>query len=91
MVLESGESLLLRRFAGFRVLPAEALHAAGGIDQLLLAREIGMAVRANFYRDIALVGRAGHKSIAARAMHAYFVISGMNSCLHMGSDLDANL
>jgi hypothetical protein len=91
MVLESGESLLLRRFGRLGVLPAETLHTAGGIDQLLLAREIGMAIRTDFDRDITLMGRAGHKSVAARAMHAYFVISGMNSCLHMGSDLDANL
>src|SRR5450432_1333618 len=82
---ESG--LVLRRCSGWSrrnlgVLAAEALHAAGGVHQLLLAGEEGVAVRANFNADVALVRRTGHKCVAARAMHAYFVISGMNGCFH---------
>src|SRR5271169_3368780 len=72
------------------ILAAEALHASSGIHQLLLAGEERMAGRADFYADIAFVGRPRDKRIAARAMHTHFVISGMNGCFHMGSDLNTN-
>jgi hypothetical protein len=36
------------------------------------------------------VGGPGNKRIAARAMHAHFVISGMNGWFHIGSDLNTN-
>ncbi len=64
------------------VLAAETLHAAGGVHQLLLAGEEGMATGANFYVDVALVSRAGGKAVAACAHDADFVVSGMNGCLH---------
>jgi hypothetical protein len=72
---------------GFRcfllgVLAAEALHAAGRIHELLLARKEGMATGANFYVDIALVGRARGKAVATRAHDPDFVVAGMNSCFH---------
>ena len=73
--------LLLRRF-GFGVFAAEALDAAGGVDQLLLAGEEWMAARADFNADVALMGGAGHKRIAARAVHTDFVIGRMNCCFH---------
>jgi len=41
-----------------------------------------MTSGANFHVDIALVGRARAKAIAARAHDANFVISGMNGCFH---------
>ena len=77
------------------VLPAETFHAPSGIHQLLLTGEERMAVRADFHRDVALMGRAGHKCIAARAVHAHFVVRRMNRCFHISSpqklcDLDSN-
>src|ERR1700722_17564682 len=79
--------MLLRRSDGggrvlFRVLAAEALHAAGGVHQLLLAGEKWMAVRADFNTYVALMCRAGHKCITTRAMHAHLVICGMNGWFH---------
>jgi len=83
--------LLLRRFGfcrlGLRVLPAEALDAASGIHKLLLAGEERMAGRADFYVDIALMGRTGRKAAAAGAHNAHFVVIGMNCCLHGVSKL----
>src|SRR5580658_5857662 len=91
-----GKDLVLRRRLGglgrrvLGVLAAEALHSSGSIHQLLLARKERMAGRADFYADITLVGGPGNKRIAARAMHAHFVISGMNGWFHIGSDLNTN-
>ena len=81
--------LLLRRL-GLGVLAAEALDSAGGVDQLLLAGEEGMAVRADFYADVAFMGRAGRECITARAVHTYFAITRMNGCFHVDSNLDSN-
>src|SRR5579863_4272230 len=58
------KKLLLRRL-GFGVLSPEALHASGSIHQLLLAGKEGMAIRADFHADIALVGRPCHERTAA--------------------------
>src|SRR5271167_2569974 len=82
------KTLLLLRCFGLGVLAAKALHPAGGIHQLLLAGEEGVARRADFYADVALVGRAGHECVAARAMHAHFVVCGMNGCFHCCPNLD---
>ena len=65
----------------FRVLAAEALDAACRIDQLLLAGEERMASGADFYVDIALMGRTGRKVVAARANNPDFVIVWMNPLL----------
>src|SRR4051812_10254747 len=70
-----------------RVLTVKALDAAGRIYQLLFPGEERVAVRADFQADVALVGRTGSKHVAARAMHAHFVIRGVNSCLHVALDL----
>src|SRR5271165_7180510 len=67
---------------GLGVLAAETLDAAGGVHQLLLAGEEWVAGGADFHADVALVGRTGHKCVAARAMHAHFVVNGMDGCLH---------
>jgi hypothetical protein len=62
------ERLVLRRLGRvggcgriLGVLAAEALHATGGIHELLLAGEEGMAGGADFYADVALMGGAGNK------------------------------
>src|SRR5439155_1421323 len=56
-------------FAGVRFveLAAEALDAAGGVDQLLLAGEEGVAGGADFDDDVALVRGAGLKGRSAGA------------------------
>ena len=89
-------SILLLRGGGLRlrrllpITPIEPVHAAGGIDQFLLAGKEGMTGGADFYADVASVRRAGNKGVTAGAMHAHFVVSGMNSWFHMGSNLDPN-
>src|SRR5437016_11939045 len=42
-----------------------------------------MAIRADFYVDVALVSRASGKAVAACAHNAHFVISGMDGCFHV--------
>jgi hypothetical protein len=64
------------------VLAAETLDAAGGVNQLLLAGEERMTGGANFHVDVALVGGTGEKRIAAGAMDAHFLVSGMDGCFH---------
>src|SRR3954463_3864338 len=77
----------LFRGVRLRVLAVKALDAAGRIYQLLFAGEERVAIRADFQPDVALVGGTGSEHVAARAMHAHFVIRGVNSCLHVALDL----
>ncbi len=58
--------LRLLAVIGPRVAPAEALHAAGRIDDLLLAREERVAARADFDVDLRL-GRPRLDHVAAQA------------------------
>jgi len=81
-----GNKLGLRwRSVFFGVLAAEALHPSGGVHQLLLTGKERMATGADFYADVSLMGRPGHKRVAACAVHAHFMVRGMDSCLHNGS------
>src|SRR5208283_3574674 len=64
------------------VFATETFHAARRVHELLLAGEERMATGADFYVDVALVGRAGGKAVAACAHDADFVVSGMYGCLH---------
>ena len=58
------------RFAGvgFVELAAEALNTAGGVDQLLLAGKVRVAMGADFDDDVALVRGAGFKAGPAGAL-----------------------
>jgi hypothetical protein len=68
---------------GVGVFLGEALNAAGGVNQLLLAGEKRMAVRADFHtQHVALDGRAGLKRVAAGAVHRNGMIVGMNTGFH---------
>src|SRR5215831_6025050 len=78
----AAKDLLLNRL-GLGVLPAESLHAAGRVDQLLLAGKEWVAVRADFYVNVALVSGAGGKAVAARAHDAHFIIRGMDAGFHL--------
>ncbi len=69
--------------SGVGVLFGEAFDAAGGVNELLLAGEEGMAVRADFHaQHVALDGRTSLKRVAAGAVNRDRVIVGMNTGLH---------
>src|SRR5258708_38768443 len=85
------DSVLLLLFCGcgrscgcacLAVLAAEALHAAGGIHELLLAGEEGVATGTNFSVNLSAMGGTRSESAATRAHHPNFVVCRMNRCLH---------
>ena len=65
----------------------EAIDAACGINQLLLAGKERVAGRTDFDVQIAFFGRAGFERLTARAANSYFVIFGMNSWFHVSHSL----
>ena len=83
--------LLSGRGFRFRTLlaisPVEPIHAAGGIDQFLLAGKERMAGRANLDVEIAFARRTGFKSLATGAGHGDLFIFRVNSRLHFISRL----
>lgn len=61
----------------------EALHAPGGVDELLFAGKKWMTTGANFdSQRVALDGRTSRESVPAGAMHGNSVIVGMNTGFH---------
>jgi hypothetical protein len=73
--------LLLRSVA--RVFPIEAFNAAGGVQNLLLAREKRVTVGADFNtQHRALHGGLGLKRMSASAVNGYFVVVGMDAVFH---------
>ena len=68
-----------------RLVQAELLvelgHASAGIDQLLLASEEGVTLRADFYANI-LLRRTCLNYITAGAFNSSLLIIGMDSFLH---------
>ena len=71
------------RRLGHAVFASEFIHAAGAIDDLLLARIERMASGA--YVDMQLAvgqGRARLKRVAATAGNGYFLIVGVDLGLH---------
>lgn len=62
-------------------LLVELSNAAAGIDQLLLASEEGVTLRAHFYLDVFL-GRTCLNHITAGASNSSLLIIGMDSFLH---------
>src|SRR5262245_32478145 len=69
------------RSALLAVLAVEALDPAGGVHELLLAGEEGMARRADLDVDALLRG-AGFDDIAACADDGALLVAGMNAFLH---------
>ena len=63
------------------VLLVELVHAAAGVDELLLAGVEGVALGADFNGDV-LLGRTGLNHIAAGAANGGLLIVGMNSLFH---------
>jgi hypothetical protein len=65
------------------VFLGEALDAAGGVNQFLLAGEERVAIRADFdTQHIAFDGRARGEGISAGAMDGYGVIVGVDTGFH---------
>src|SRR5436853_3110700 len=65
-----------------RVLPAEFVHAARGVDDLLLARIERMAVRAHLDLQIVTEGRARLERVAARAGDGDLSVVGVDCGFH---------
>src|SRR5216684_9402336 len=68
--------------SGRRVLLAELVHATAGIHNLLLAGIERMAVRTDLNLQILADGRAGGKSISARAGDGDFFVIRMDAGFH---------
>src|ERR1017187_6723738 len=66
-----------------RVLLFEAIDSSGGVHQLLAAGEERVARGADFHTHVALVGGARLEGVGARAGDINFVVSGVNSSLHV--------
>ena len=77
----SGSRLLSGCLACVRLgeLAAEALDASGGVDQLLLAGEEGVAGGADFKDDVALVGGTGLEVRPAGALDSDGLVLRVNS------------
>jgi hypothetical protein len=68
---------------GVGVLFRETFDAAGGVNELLLAGEEGVAIGADFdIQLVALNGRTSGEIVAAGAVHRDGVIIGMNTGFH---------
>src|SRR5271167_1848794 len=73
---------------GVGVFLREAFHAAGGVNQLLLAGEEWVAIGADFDVELfTLDGRTGGEIVAAGAMYGYGVIVGVNTGFHEKSSI----
>src|SRR5439155_25110737 len=79
------------------VLLAEPLHAAGRVEQLLLAREVGMAAGADFDVNHGR-GRARDKRVTACALDGCPLVFGVNPgfhcthpCLNVGQTRSAEI
>ena len=65
-------------------LLVELLHAAAGVDQLLLAGVEGVALGADFHGDV-LTGGTGLDDVAAGAANGGLIVLGMDAFLHYNS------
>src|SRR4051794_14811945 len=74
-------ALSLLRGLGAAVALPEPLDASGRVHQLLLARVVRVAGRADLDVDV-LAGRTGLPGVAAGAVHRDHLIIGMNIRLH---------
>jgi hypothetical protein len=72
-------------FAG--VAFVEAVHSAGRVNKLLLARKERMTFGTDFDVQIVFHCRAGLKIAAARADNRYLFVAGMNFGFHCFTSL----
>src|SRR6185503_10176304 len=70
------------RFLLLAVLARVPLHAAGGVDELLLAREERVATGADLEPQLLALGGPGGPGSAARAVDVDDLVLGMDSWLH---------
>src|SRR5262245_38627874 len=82
MALNSTSALL----AGALETPLEALDAAAGVEELLLARVERVAVGANLDVELGL-RRAGRERVPARAGHGREDVLGMDTGLHCAAKI----
>jgi hypothetical protein len=68
--------------ASGRVLLAELVHAAGGVDDLLLARIEGMAARAHLDLEVMAQRGARLEGVAAAADDGDLFVLGMDGVFH---------
>jgi hypothetical protein len=78
-----GRSRLLEAVGAAKFL-AETFYSAGGVDELLLAREERVAVAANVDAQLGL-GATRDERVAAGAVNGTGLITGMNLRLHVNS------
>ena len=71
-----------RVFGLSAVTLVEAIHASGGVNQLLLAGKERVAGRTDFHVQVALFGRARLKRLAAGAGNGDLNVFGVNSWFH---------
>src|SRR5262249_53765006 len=79
---DGGLTCGLARRCGCSVLLAELVDAARRVDDLLLAREERMAVRAHVDLEVFAHGRTRLEGVAAAAGHRDLGVIGMRSCFH---------
>src|SRR5438874_2692061 len=82
--LFSGRSRRLLKTVGSAEFLGEALDAPGRIDEFLLAREEGMALRADIDADLRLRA-AGGECVAAGTVHLANLVFGMDLGFHESS------
>ena len=69
--------------SGVGVFLGEALDAAGGVNQLLLAGEERVTIRADFdIQPVPLDGRTSREIVAAGAVHRNGMIVGVDTGFH---------
>src|SRR6185369_3904612 len=83
LLFRTRRALGRRRWGGLAVLLLEALDAAGGVDELLLARVERVAVRADLDHERA-AGRVGLGLVPARAGDDGGLVRGVNSLFRHG-------
>src|SRR5581483_11109405 len=88
MLLRLGGGRLGLRLLRARVLAGEPLDAAGGVHELLLAREERVAARADLEAQLLALGGAGLPRGAARAVDGDFLVIRVNAWLHGPSSIN---
>ena len=64
------------------VAPVEAFHSSGRVDELLLASEEGVALRADLEPEL-LLGAAGDEGLATSTDHVDLFVPGMDFRFHL--------
>ena len=82
-MLQRSSCLVMRSMLGSFETLFKFVNTPAAIDELLLARKKGMALRADVDADQAALCGAGFGFFTACTAYSYFVIRRMNSVLHV--------